>query len=153
MVQVKLDHDCDSDCDTCHRAEVIDDHASDSNHKKALGIGNSALLLSPGLLIYLVFVALVLCDRFGHAKDMVHKTSAYYAQFESTISPGALKKWTKEITSAESRRMKNPRVMDIIGAHLHQNNADPAQSESITNCYAGVGTEWLDLAFSIEERQ
>jgi len=26
-----------------HRAEVIDDHASDSNYKKALGIGNSAI--------------------------------------------------------------------------------------------------------------
>ena len=28
-----------------HRAEVIDDHASDPNHKKALGMGKSALLV------------------------------------------------------------------------------------------------------------
>jgi hypothetical protein len=84
---------------------------------------------------------------------MVNKTSAYYTQFESTISPVAVRKWTKEITSAESRRLKNPRVMDIIGAHPHQNNAEPAQSESAPNLHAGVGTEWLDLALSVEERQ
>lgn len=29
-----------------HRAEVIDDHASDSNHKKALGMGSNHLLFS-----------------------------------------------------------------------------------------------------------
>jgi hypothetical protein len=29
-----------------HRAEVIDDHASDSNHKKTLGMGTSALRIS-----------------------------------------------------------------------------------------------------------
>ena len=35
-----------------HRAEVIDDHASDSNHKKALDIGNSVFyLIVSGLLI------------------------------------------------------------------------------------------------------
>lgn len=84
---------------------------------------------------------------------MVHKTLEYYTQFSSTISPGALKKWTKEITTAESQRLKNPRAMDIIGAHPHQVNADPAQSEPTTNRLPGVGTEWLNLALSIEERQ
>ena len=35
-----------------HRAEVIDDHASDSNHKKALDMGNSVFyLILSGLLI------------------------------------------------------------------------------------------------------
>ena len=100
-----------------------------------------------------VFVALVLCDRFGHAKHMVDQTLAYYTQFESTVSPGALQKWTKEITSAEKRRLKNPSVMDIIGAHPHHPSADSAQLASNPNLPAGPGAEWLDLAFSIEERQ
>jgi hypothetical protein len=34
-----------------HRAEVIDDHASDSNHKKALGMGNSNNDLKTDLLL------------------------------------------------------------------------------------------------------
>jgi hypothetical protein len=38
-----------------HRAEVIDDHASDSNHKKALSMGKSALQLLLGCLICPVF--------------------------------------------------------------------------------------------------
>ena len=82
---------------------------------------------------------------------MVPKTSDYYTQFSSTISSSAIKKWTKEITSAESRRLKNPQVMDIIGAHPLQVNANLAQSD--TNQLTMVGTEWLDLALLIEERQ
>ena len=48
------------------------------------------------------FIALFLCDRFGQAKDMVLKTSEYYTQLTSTISPAAQKKWEQEIKSAES---------------------------------------------------
>ena len=47
-------------------------------------------------------IALVLCERFGQAKEMFNKASTYYTQFTATISTGALKKWTKEITLAES---------------------------------------------------
>ena len=132
-----------------HRAEVIDDHASDSNYKKALSIGEFDPFILPGLLI--IFVAFVLCDRFGQAKDMVHKTSEYYTQFSSTVSASSLNKWTKEITSAESRRLKNPRAMDIMRAHQHQVNADSAGSGFDPNCL--TGSEWLNLAISIEERQ
>jgi len=41
--------------------------------------------------------------------------------------------------------------MDIISAHPLQVNANPAQSD--TNQLTVVGTEWLDLALLIEERQ
>jgi hypothetical protein len=83
---------------------------------------------------------------------MVHKTSEYYTQFSSTVSAGALRQWTKDITSAESRRLKDPRAMDIMGAQKEV-NADPARSGSDPSRLPGIGTHWLNLALSIEERQ
>src|ERR1700694_2752650 len=67
------------------------------------------------LLIYLL-VALVLCDRFRQATDMVHKTSSYYTQLSSTLPVQLQKKWEDEMTSAESRHLEDPSAMDIIGA-------------------------------------
>jgi hypothetical protein len=98
-------------------------------------------------------VALVLCDRLRQAKGMVDTTSQYYTQFTSTISASALKKWTKEITSAESRRFKNPHAMDVMRVQQHEAIADPVQSGSEQNPHAGVVTQWLTLGLAIEERQ
>jgi len=81
---------------------------------------------------------------------MVDTTSQYYTQFTSTISASALRKWTKEITSAESQRLKDPWAMDIMRAHQPEGNTGPAQS---ANRLTGVGNEWLHLALSIEEKQ
>lgn len=98
----------------------------------------------------LFVVALVLCTRFGQAKDMVNKTTEYYEQFSSTISPGALKIWTNEITSAERQRLTNPRAMDIIGAkHL----VGAGSADRASDPPRHPGSEWLELALSIEERQ
>jgi hypothetical protein len=80
---------------------------------------------------------------------MVHKTSEYYAHFTSTISARSLTHWTEEITLAESQRLKDPCAMDIIGVQ----NADPEPISSDPNPPIGVGSRWLDLALSIEERQ
>ena len=97
-------------------------------------------------------VALFLCDRFGQAKEMVHKTSEYYKQFISTISASSIKKWTRDIVSAESRRLKDPTAMDIVGTHLGI-SANPAESGINPNRLTEVGSQWLTLALSIEEKQ
>jgi hypothetical protein len=98
-------------------------------------------------------LALVLCDRFGQAKDMVHSTSEYYTQFTSTVSAGALKKWTTEIELAESQRLKDPSVMDIMRAQQPEGTADPIQPGADPTRATGVGSRWLSLALSIEEKQ
>jgi hypothetical protein len=98
-------------------------------------------------------VAVVLCDRFRQAKDMVQTTSEYYTKFTSTISAGAVKKWTKEIETAESKRLKNPKAMDIMRAHQPELNTDPGCSVTGSNRTLEVGNQWLQLALSIEERQ
>ena len=81
---------------------------------------------------------------------MVLKTSEYYTQLTSTISPAAQKKWEQEIKSAESRRLDHLHAMDIISA---QQVPIDAELGSNPNSPMGVASQWLDLALSIEERQ
>ena len=79
---------------------------------------------------------------------MVHKALEYYSLFSSTVSAGAIRKWTQDMTTAESRRLKNLEEMDIIGAQKHGFHAEPALTH-----LAVTGNEWLNLALSMEERQ
>jgi hypothetical protein len=81
---------------------------------------------------------------------MVLQTSEYYTHLSSTISAGARKTWEQDITSAERQRLEHPRAMDIIGT---QRVDVDAGSGSSSNNLTGVGSRWLDLALSIEERQ
>ena len=83
---------------------------------------------------------------------MVHTTSEYYTQFTSSITAEAIRKWTKEITSAEAKRLKNSCVMDVMSAHHTEFTPDPVQSESCSTRGAGTDIR-LTLALSIEERQ
>ena len=98
-------------------------------------------------------VALVLCDRFGQAKDMVQTTSEYYTKFTSTLSATAVKKWTKDIETAESKQLKDPQAMDIMRAHQPESSGNPGHSGADPNRSSEVGNQWLQLALSIEERQ
>jgi hypothetical protein len=84
---------------------------------------------------------------------MVQTTSEYYTKFTSTVSAGALKKWTKEIELAESKRLKDPSAMDIMRAHQTEMTADLAPSGTNQNRSSEAATQWLTLALSIEERQ
>jgi hypothetical protein len=98
-------------------------------------------------------LAQALCERFGQAKDMVRTTSEYYAKFTSTISAGAIKKWTQEIETAESKRLQDPQAMDIMGAHQPKSNADLGNLRAEPNRSSEKGNQWLHLALLIEERQ
>ena len=73
-------------------------------------------------------IAPVLCDRFGQAKIMVQTTLEYCTTFTSTVSTSVVKKWTREIETAESKRLKDPQVMDIMRAHQPESGAKPAQT-------------------------
>jgi hypothetical protein len=84
---------------------------------------------------------------------MVHVTAEYYTKFTSTVSAGALRKWTKEIELAESKRLKDPSAMDIMRAHQTELIADLGPSGPTQNRSSEVATQWLTLALSIEERQ
>jgi len=104
------------------------------------------------LLNLYIIQAAVLCNKFVHARDMVRETSLYYDQMSSTV-PRALRiMWEAEVSRAESQRVKDPSVMDIIGARETRidPSPDPIPSHSSR---AGSDLQWLSLALSIEERQ
>ena len=82
---------------------------------------------------------------------MVHKTSSYYSQLSSTIPVASRKKWEKEMTLAESRRLEDPSAMDIIGAQ--EVDLPTADSALQPDRRTAAVHAWLNLALSIEERQ
>ena len=93
--------------------------------------------------------ASVLCDRYVHAESMVKAARVYFDNMTATISSDDIEEWTKQIEDAESRRMDDRSVMDIlrakeVGADVGAGN-QPMET--------GPGDEWIQLAFIMEERQ
>jgi hypothetical protein len=96
---------------------------------------------------YLI-IAVVLCNRFIQAKEMVQETIRYYEELTSIVPPALAQKWEKEISVAEGKRLQKPEAMDIIGAQDIHIRPGPSPSDQPQN-----NMEWLDLALSMEERQ
>jgi hypothetical protein len=132
-----------------HRAELIDDHAADSNHKKSLAIGEQNIILFEIIELINPLVDNII-DRFNESQSMVEETINYYDRMTSTIAAADIKQWESEIIQAEEKRLIEPAVMDIIGAQRPDNfNIDvPAEHHLVP-----VGEDWCRLALSVEERQ
>ena len=64
-----------------HRAEMLDDHTTDSNHKKTLGIVNT------------------LCRSHQTAVDMLDHAQIYYRNLTDQAGPTAVAKWDQDIES------------------------------------------------------
>jgi hypothetical protein len=111
----------------------MDDHMTDSNHKKCLGMTTA------------------LCDRFGYAAEMADAADEYYRGLCNGINEADMEEWETNIKLAERLRLEDRSVMDILGAtQVHQENGlgqgedDPA---------GGAAAEWIQLAINIEESQ
>jgi hypothetical protein len=133
-----------------HRAEMIDDHAADSNFKKTIGIGKNSLS-DPGAGAGIdIFSAAAISDRFIQAREMARQANDYYHKMSSTISQTFLNTWEAAIQSAERHRVSDPSVMDMLGAQ----DVDPiAEPEPRRERGSGQAQQWLQLAIAIEERQ
>jgi hypothetical protein len=121
-----------------HRAEILDDHACDSNHKKMLGITKW------------------LCRRHLEASESLSQAEKYFDQLAQTADPRVVHHWSIGIESAEARRLKEPKAMDIYGAEV----AGTASASSIARESASSSGrsnsaihEWLEFALMIEEKQ
>jgi hypothetical protein len=134
-----------------HRAEIIDDHAADSNYKKALGIGEIKSLLD---ILKLTFVqAAVISDRFIQATEMSKETTVYYEKISSTVSAVLRRTWNEEIINAERHRLENPSLMDILGAQIDDDQRPDQRPDEYRVQATGSGNKWLQLALAIEEKQ
>ncbi|KAF8815454.1 hypothetical protein BYT27DRAFT_7008034, partial [Phlegmacium glaucopus] len=83
-----------------HWAEMLDDHAADSNHKKMLGMVST------------------LCKSHRRAVDMLEHAQSYYKSLTIQGGPIAVDRWKQDIESAERSWPFDITAMDIYAAKL-----------------------------------
>ena len=121
-----------------HRAEVLDDHACDSNHKKLLGM--------------IKFLA----RQHQRATENLEKAEQYLDQLTRVADPIAIQRWTEEIEHAENTRLENPEVMDIYGARAKNGDSAPTTASAAPDDDSTPKSAthlWIEMALMIEERQ
>jgi hypothetical protein len=112
---------------------MLDDHATDSNHKKNVGIVRwlSSSLRWP-------------VDMSDHART-------YYCGLTDQARPIAVDKWRKDIEEAERARLDDITAMDIYATQVRL--AENA-SQHATHGRTGSALEhWINLALTVEEKQ
>jgi len=81
-----------------HRAEMLDDHTCDSNHKKTLSIITS------------------LSKAHRTAVDMLEHAKTYHRNLSNDAGPQAVEKWKKDVEEAEKMRSEDITAMDVYAA-------------------------------------
>ena len=133
-----------------HHAEIMDNHMTDSNHKKCLGMGErqapQCLKNKP-----IKFTVASLCARYDQLKEMSAAADTYYRDIAGGIDSADINIWEIEVSAAESERMTDRAVMDIIGARKDV-SVPPAE---VPHAPTSRGTvfHWIQLALELEEQQ
>jgi Kyakuja-Dileera-Zisupton transposase len=115
-----------------HRAELLDDHATDSNHKKMLGIVSA------------------LCKNHHKATDMVEHAQEYYDNLTRQAGSIPVAKWKADIEFAEKSRGHNLPAMDIYAAKVEK---PPVHTSASNDSSATALDMWMSLALSVENKQ
>lgn len=116
-----------------HRAEMLDDHANDSNHKKSLGIIST------------------LCRSHYTAIDMLEHAKAYYQNLTDQAPKTAVEKWKHDIEEAELNRKYDIASMDIYAAKLEETNHEAGHPAPGTS--GSTLSSWMELSLAVEEKQ
>lgn len=116
-----------------HRAEMLDDHANDSNHKKSLGIVTT------------------LCRGYRTAVDMCDHAETYYRNLTAQAGPIAVEKWERDIEEAERMRIYDITRMDIYAASL--DIPVPDHSYTASGAAGSHLVSWMELSLVVEEKQ
>ena len=82
---------------------------------------------------------------------MVQLSAEYYDQMSSTVTASLRRKGGQDIKLAESQRLQDPSVMDILGARELDMSIGP--DEPGRPQPRATGPKWLQLALAIEEQQ
>ena len=132
-----------------HRAEMLDDHTTDSNNKKMLGMVSS------------------LCKNNRKAINMLEHAQSYYDNLTIQAGPIAVAKWNADIEGAEASRKNyyanlasqadadtnaDLAAMDIYAAKIDKGRSTeplPAELDSSSTALE----RWMTMALAIEEKQ
>lgn len=112
---------------------MLDDHASDSNHKKSLG-------MIPGL-----------CRSYQKASDMLEHAKAYYQNLSDQAGKTIVEKWTHDIEAAELNRKYDITAMNIYAAKSTDDM--PVNRHPATGIPESPIASWMDLSLGVEEKQ
>ena len=119
-----------------HRAEMLDDHVSDSNHKKLIGIVSH------------------LCKCHWTAINIIESAQLYYDNLITQSGPKAIAKWMSEIEEAEAvmaSQSYNIEAMDIYAAKLDDHEL---VAGVLTVSTSGPALDWwMALALCVEDTQ
>jgi hypothetical protein len=115
-----------------HRSEIMDDHMTDSNHKKSIAMADT------------------LTTRYVEATQMARSANQYYHDLVQGIDSKDIAGWEAEITYSENNRSHDKSLMDIIGARRSPSGTTPAPMPSPM---PRPLTDWIHLAIDIEEKQ
>lgn len=116
-----------------YRSELLDDHACDSNHKKAVGMRAA------------------LCTRAIDAEKTLQDAEQYYNTLSEASGSQAIAAWEAAIQAAERKRKDDLSVMDIYAA---KGTAQPVnQSASSAASRRPPIDTWMDFALTVEEFQ
>lgn len=125
-----------------HRAEMLDDHTTDSNHKKMIGMVSG------------------LRRSYRRSIDMLDHARTYYQNLTYEAGRTAIEKWTNDIERVESTRKEeiegatvNRGVvsMDIYAAKLPGDTpVDQHTPPAIPSSPLG---SWMELSLVVEEKQ
>jgi hypothetical protein len=120
-----------------HRAEMLDDHANYSNHKKMLGIVSS------------------ICKSHRTATDMLEHAELYYENLTTQAGSLSIGKWTADIEEAEERRRYDLAAMDIYVANMDKSGPSRAiVSPGPVYSPAEAALErWIAFALVVEAKQ
>jgi hypothetical protein len=118
-----------------HRAEILDDHTTDSNHKKMLGMVSG------------------LCRTYRHAVDMLDHAKSYYQKLTEEAGVKAVEKWTNDIEVAENVRKKDVTAMDIYAAKIDKSPSDSRQQPAVPNTPVSPLVNWMELSLGVEKKQ
>jgi hypothetical protein len=115
-----------------HRAEMLDDHVTDSNHKKCLGIISS------------------LCRSYRTAVDMLDHAETYHQNLTAEAGNRAVDKWRQDIEATESMRKYDRTEMDVYAAKLDEPFSDIRSPAPGPTSLLG---SWIELALEVEQKQ
>jgi hypothetical protein len=115
-----------------HWAEMLDDHATDSNHKKMLSI------------------TATLCSKYQEALEISTQLGKHHMELTATFGQQAVGRWEDEVASAESLRLGDVKVMDMYSTQGLAPAPAPALGAAATSVQSAV-EEWIDFAITFEQ--
>jgi len=119
-----------------HRAEMLDDHATDSNHKKMLGM------------------TAMLCAKSQEALEISTKLGKHHANLTAAVGQQAVKRWEDEVAAAESLRLTDVKAMDIYTTRGSGSAAGVGPGVgSAPAAVQSVVEEWIDFAITVQQMQ